>query len=77
MIRFVSNGATTFLFTSGGCLVAGMVAFQAGFRLWADGLGIAFLWSFALAMALYALLAALLVGRSVVRLVRNLRRAQP
>jgi cell shape-determining protein MreD len=77
MIRIVRNAASTFLVASIGFLIAAVVARNtAGFESWSDGLATTYLWNFALAVALYALLAVLLVGHGVVRLIAS-RRTQP
>jgi hypothetical protein len=79
MIRFVHNAAFTLLVASGGFMVGSVVAhYTAGFESWSDSLAITYLWNFALALALYALLAVLLVSRGVVRLTATRRcRVQP
>jgi hypothetical protein len=78
MIRIVHNAALTLLVASGGFLIASLVAHHtAGFESLSDGLGVTYLWNFALAMALYALLAVLVVGQGLVRVISSRRRAQP
>jgi hypothetical protein len=78
VIHFVHNAAVTLLVASGGFLVASIVAHHtSGFESWADGLAVTYLWNFALAVALYALLAVLAVGQGVARLIASGRRAQP
>ena len=73
-IRIVSNAAVSFLVASFGFTIIAVAAHHtAGFKPWADGLAITGLWNFALAVALYALLAGLLVGRGVGRLIAYLR----
>jgi hypothetical protein len=49
----------------------------AGFESWADGLATSSLCNFALAMALFALLAVLLVGDGLVSLIVRLRAKKP
>ena len=75
-IRVVHYAASTFLVGSSGFMVASVMAFNAQFRPWADGLATTYLWNFALAVALYALVAVLLVGQGVVRLATSQRRGQ-
>lgn len=48
----------------------------AAFESWSDSLGVTYLWNFALAVALYALLAVVLASYGIVRLIAS-RRAQP
>jgi hypothetical protein len=63
---------------SGGFLVASFVTHHtAGFESLADSLAGVYLWNFALAMALYALLAVLLVVRGVAGLITPRRGVQP
>ena len=77
LIRIVHNSALTLLVASGGFMVASVVAFNTGFQPWADGLGITYLWNFALAIALYALLAVLLVAKGIAGVIASRRQAQP
>ena len=77
MILIVHSAAVTLLFSSGGFMVAAVVAFNTGFQPWADGLGITYLWNFALAIALYALLAVLLVAKGIAGVIASRRQAQP
>jgi hypothetical protein len=78
MIRIVHNAARTFLVASGGFLIGAVVAHNTtGFESWRDSLAATYFWNFVLAMALYALMAVLLAGQGVVRLIASRRRAQP
>ena len=78
MTRIVHNAAVTLLVASVGLLIAAVVARHTpGFETWADSLGGAYLWNFALAFVLLALQAVLLVGQGVVRLISSGRRARP
>jgi hypothetical protein len=70
VIRIVSNAAVTFMAASPGFTVASVaVHHTTGFQPWAGGLAITGLGNF--------LLAVLLVGRGVVRLIASWRGAQP
>jgi len=72
IIKTLHIAAVTLLVASGGFMVASVVAHHtAGFESWADGLGATYLWNFALAVALYALLAVLLIGQGIVRLIAS------
>lgn len=71
ILKTLHSAAVTLLAASAGFLVASVVAFNTEFRPWADGLGATYLWNFALAVALYALLAVLLVGQGIVRLIAS------
>jgi hypothetical protein len=73
-IRIAHNAALTLLVASAGFVVASVIAFNTEFRPWADGLAITYFWNFALAIALYALMAVLLIGKGVARLVASMRR---
>src|SRR5262245_1961517 len=65
MIRIVHNAAVAFLVASFGFMVASVVAHNTyGFGSWSDGLASTYLWNFALAVALYVLLAAVLARLS-------------
>lgn len=72
IIKNLHIAAVTLLVASGGFMVASVVAHHtAGFESWADGLGATYLRNFALAVALYALLAVLLIGQGIVRLIAS------
>jgi hypothetical protein len=77
MIRIVHNAAVTLLIASGGFMMAAFVAHHTGFGSWSDGLANTYLWNFALAVALYGLVAVLLAGQGVVRLIGTRRQVQP
>ena len=77
ILKTLHSAAVTLLAASAGFLVASVVAFNTEFRPWADGLGATYLWNFALAVALYALLAVLLVGKGIAGVIASRRRVQP
>ena len=73
-MTIVHNAAATLLTASVGFLFAAVLArHTAGFESWANGLAASSLCNFALAMALYALLAVLHVGHGIVHLIERLR----
>jgi hypothetical protein len=70
IIKTLHIAAVTLLVASFGFMIAAVVAHHAtSCARWADGLAFTYMWNFALAIALYALLAVLLVGQGVVRLI--------
>jgi hypothetical protein len=78
MICIVHNAAVTILVASGGFAVASVVAHHtAGLESLSEGLASTYLWNSALSVALYALMALLLVGRVVAGLITSRRRVQP
>jgi hypothetical protein len=77
LVRIVHNATVTFLVASFFFTMAAVLAHNTTFRPWADSLAGAALWTGVLTAAGYALLAALLVGYGVARLIASRRREQP